>query len=79
MIQAGRFQPVDRNLVSFIPKLQSEMFGGTLDDFERTIIRSLERSPSSVMSDKHKLRLLEGVRDMGLYFVFPVGRCWDWT
>ena len=79
LVQVGRFQPVDRDLILFIPKLQSEVFWGTLDDFERTIIRILERSPSSVMSDEHELCLFEGVRNVGLDFVFPVGRCWDWT
>ena len=77
LVQVGRFQPVDRDLLLFIPKLQSEVFWGTLDDFERTIIRSLERSPFGVMSHKHELCMLEGVWNMSLDFVFPVGRCMD--
>ena len=61
----SRLESVKGHILMLAPIIQSEVFGGTGDDTERSCIRSLQRSLVGVRANKNKFCSPYGSWDIG--------------
>ena len=77
VVDVGGLEAVDGDVVFSGPDLDGEVLVGLLEDFERTVVRGLERGLLEFSSDENELGVAQAVGDAFLDASVDAGRDWS--